>query len=315
MKKTLLISGTLLLLFLLSIYLFIPKAIRIKSQIHISASDANALKYISYSAGWDKWWPEKNSMEGTENKLEEFCDDSFCYQVLKTINSGADIKLKSKDLNSITALRYMPIGKDSMEVSLQTELRSGNSPIQRIFNYQKAGEITDNFDDVLHSMKAFFDNEKLVYGIDVKQDVVRHKTLLTIEKASSTYPDVNFVYKMVTDLTRNIRQYAGKETAAPMLNVYMPNQKNYMVTVAIPVSKEIPFTKPIFINTMVNGKLLVAEIKGGPQTIKNAMHAFDQYLKDKDLSSPAMPYEMMLTDRSIVRDTSKWVTQIYYPVY
>lgn len=88
-----------------------------------------------------------------------------------------------------------------------------------------------------------------------------------------------------------------------------------MVTVAIPINKEIPFTKPIFINTMVDGKLLVTEVKGGQQTIKNALFSFKNYVQDKQFTSPAMPYEMMITDRSAEKDTSKWVTKIYYPVF
>ena len=314
MKKILLISGSLLLLFLLSIYLFIPRIISIQSRIHISASDVNALKYISTSAGWGKWWPETNSIQ-KKNKMAEFCYQTFCYQIIKTSNSGADINLETEDINSTTLLRYMPIGRDSVEVSLQTELQSGNSPLKRVLNYQNALKINRNFKDILGSMKNFFNNEKLVYGLEVKQDVVKLKTLLSIEKTSAIYPDVNFVYGMVNDLRKNIRQYTAEETAVPMLNVYMLNKKNYMVTVAIPINKEIPFTKPIFINTMVDGKLLVTEVKGGQQTIKNALFSFKNYVQDKQFTSPAMPYEMMITDRSAEKDTSKWVTKIYYPVF
>ena len=315
MKKTLLIAGSLLLLFLLGIYLLIPGTISIQSQIHISASDVNSLKYISSTAGWGKWWPEKNSIQKKENKMAEFCYQTFCYQISKTINSGVDINLKTDDINSITLLRYTSIGRDSVQVSLQTKLQSGNSPLQRMLNYQKALKINRNFKDILGSMKNFFNNEKLVYGLEVKQDVVKYKTLLVVKKTTAAYPDEDFVYGMVTELRKNISQYAAKEKAAPMLNVYMLNKKNYLVIVAIPINKEIPPVKPIYINNMVDGKLLVAEVKGGSQTIKNAMDSFEQYLKDKDLSSPAMPYEMMITDRSAERDTSKWVTKIYYPVF
>jgi hypothetical protein len=38
------------------------------------------------------------------------------------------------------------------------------------------------------------------------------------------------------------------------------------------------------------------------------------YMKDFKLTSPAMPFELLVTNRANEPDTSKWVTKIYYPI-
>ena len=63
-----------------------------------------------------------------------------------------------------------------------------------------------------------------------------------------------------------------------------------------------------------NGNVLVTEIKGGTYTIKKSFDQLENYLTDAKRTSPAIPYEMMITDRSKETDTAKWVTRLYYPV-
>lgn len=301
-------------MFLVSIYTFIPATINIQRNIRFSSSDINSTKYISSSNGWKKWWPEKTFVQEKE-KNTELCYRSFCYRLVKMTNTNAEILVINKSVNSTSKLIYVPVGIDSIQVSWQTSLPSAYSPVKRIMNYKNALKISRDFDDILLHMKSFFDNEKLVYGLNIKREIVRHKLLLAKEKTSAKYPDINFVDDLVSVLRKTAKKNAATVMGPPMLSIYKPYKKNYVVTVAIPVNKEIPSTEGTFITKMVDGTLLVTEIKGGPNTIKNAFSSFHQYVKDKRLTPPAMPYEMMITDRSAVSDTSKWITQIYYPVF
>jgi hypothetical protein len=66
---------------------------------------------------------------------------------------------------------------------------------------------------------------------------------------------------------------------------------------------------------MIPGKILVTEVKGGNYTTGEALKQLDIYLDDNHLSSPAIPFESLVTDRSQETDTAKWVTKIYYPIY
>jgi hypothetical protein len=60
-------------------------------------------------------------------------------------------------------------------------------------------------------------------------------------------------------------------------------------------------------------RFLKTGVTGGPLTIKKAHEAIDEYMKDHILSQPAIPFEILVTDRSKETDTSKWKTTIFYP--
>lgn len=316
MRKALLISGSLIFFFLISIYLFIPETIIVEKKIRINASDVNSFKYLSSITGWEKWWPDQKAIQRkTNNKNTKFCYQTFCYELLKITNTGVSVQIEGENIKNNTQLSYIPISRDSVEVSWQSVFPGTYSPVKRFRNYQKAKKISENFTEILMQMQVFFKNEKQVFGIDIKRDLVKNKLFLAIEKTSAVYPDINFVYDLVAILRKNIRISAGTETGYPMLSIYKPYKKNYIVTVAIPIREKIPTMENIKITNMVDGKLLFIEVTGGPNTIKNAFSSFHTFIKDKRLTSPAMPYEMMITDRKTESDTSKWITQIYYPVF
>ncbi len=314
MRKTLLISGILILLFLAATYIFIPATITIQRSIRFRSSDINLTKYLRASTGWGRWWPGETPAQKRGDNTE-FCHQSFCYRMIKMTNTGAEIQVNNKNIKSNSQLIYTPVGRDSIEVSWQTGLPVSLSPVQRIINYQEALKISKNFDEILMQIKLFFDDEKLVYGLDIKDDIVRHKLMIAKETTSAKYPDVNFVYDIIADLRKNIKSYDAREMAPPMLSIFKPYKKDYAITVAIPIDKEIQVAQSTSISKMVDGRLLFTEVKGGPKTIENTLLSFHQYVKDKRLISPAMPYEMMITDRIAEHDTSKWITQIYYPVF
>src|SRR6266487_3596951 len=41
--------------------------------------------------------------------------------------------------------------------------------------------------------------------------------------------------------------------------------------------------------------------------------AIEKYMDDHFLSAPAIPFEILITDRNKEADTSKWETKIFYP--
>ena len=91
-------------------------------------------------------------------------------------------------------LIFSQISRDSIEVLWQTRLPGSFSPIQRFINYQEAVKISRNFDEILMQIKLFFDNEELVFGLNIKRDFVKNKLMMAKEKTSVKYPDINFIY-------------------------------------------------------------------------------------------------------------------------
>ena len=85
---------------------------------------------------------------------------------------------------------------------------------------------------------------------------------------------------------------------------------------AIPVDRELPLTKefaPKFL--LKRGNILETEVRGGPYKIETGLNELENYKNDYKFTSPASPYQLLVTDRLKEQDTAKWVTRLYYPVY
>ena len=66
---------------------------------------------------------------------------------------------------------------------------------------------------------------------------------------------------------------------------------------------------------MVPGNILVSEIKGGDYSAREALREMHQFMTDNNMSSPAIPFQSLVTNRMEEPDTLKWITKIYYPVF
>ena len=120
---------------------------------------------------------------------------------------------------------------------------------------------------------------------------------------------------MVDELRAYILQQGAKETGYPMLNVFTKDSINYLVKVALPVSKALPSSGTMSYRWMLpGGNILITEVKGGPEEIKRAYRQVELYISDFQRVAPAIPFESLVTDRRAEKDSTKWITRIYYPV-
>ncbi len=55
-------------------------------------------------------------------------------------------------------------------------------------------------------------------------------------------------------------------------------------------------------------------MKGGRSVSDSAMKKMELFASDHRLFNIALPFLSLITDRTKEKDSSKWVTKIYYPV-
>jgi hypothetical protein len=182
-------------------------------------------------------------------------------------------------------------------------------------NYFEKAEIEKQMDDVLLALKHFLQDERNTYGYKIYLNLVKDTVLLTHSETRNDIPGATEIYHIVNDLKQQAGNKGIKQTGFPMLNVTKTNGHEYQVTLALPISKTIPTEANTTINKMPKGaNLLVMDVRGGQNSINNALFQLNIYMKDHRLVSPAMPFQSLVTDRLAQKDTSKWITKIYYPI-
>jgi hypothetical protein len=120
---------------------------------------------------------------------------------------------------------------------------------------------------------------------------------------------------MINELKDYIKKKNGEQTNPPMMNVFPVSNTGFEVMIAIPTKWDLPQEGNFRLKKMVLGNILVGEVKGGISTVINAEKQLANYVFDHGKSSPAIPFQSLVTDRLLEPDSSKWITRLNYPVF
>jgi hypothetical protein len=312
MKKPFLFVFALLLVALISLYFIIPQNITTTNIIKIDANDVTVAKFLINKGKWAKWWPGQHIPADSSS----FTYNGVSYTIQQITNSGVDLLIKSGDTELISKLTYFAEDENLCAVSWVTQKQSSLNPFTRIAEFVKVKEQAKDLDKVLAHFKAFMNVDTNVYGIKVNVVKITQPLTLATGITTAAYPSTELVYSLAAKLSKEIAAQGGKETAPPMLNVNQLDAREYHVMVGIQTDKQLKAGNGIVVNNMVKGaNLLATEVKGGRGTIENAFVQLKTYQKDHRLISPAIPFEQLVTNRLAEKDTAKWVTKIYWPIF
>lgn len=315
MKKFSLFLLALICIAAIGIYFFIPADIRFSELAIMKANSQVAARVLSDKGKWMKWFPGE-SKSTTSNKTNKniFTFKNYEYTVGNSIMNTMQVSIGNSVKEVKTLITLVPITTDSVIVKWDGEINGGLNPISRIKSYNKAKEIENDMAMILKNLQSFLEKKENAYGFIITEERVADTILISKKYYSNTYPSTADIYYLISDLRKYISSEGAEETNPPMLNIAKEGS-NYRTMVAIPVNKILPGKNDFVFKRMISGKILVAEIKGGQYSASQALDQLNLYASDYKLSSPAIPFESLITNRSQEPDTTKWITKIYYPIY
>ena len=312
MRKILMIILLLLILCWIAVYVFIPANIKISNMATANTIPKNIADCLRDHEMWRKWWPASASSASNGN---EFMFGNYNYKLVEPLTDGADIQLSNAEKNFKTRVFIIPSAKDSSTIEWQTLLTAGFSPIKRVVHWFEAKDIKNNIQPVLNSLVNFAADTKNIYGFPIVRTTFTDTILAATKFSSNGYPTTEAIYDAIDRLKKKIKDEAANEKDFPMLNVRETDSNHYETMIAICVNKEIKNEGNIFVSRMVpmRDRFLRTEVTGGPMAIKTAHEAIKDYMEDRFLSAPAIPFEILVTDRRAQPDTTKWKTTIFHP--
>jgi effector-binding domain-containing protein len=312
MKKPVLIVFAIFLLAFISVYFIIPQKIKTSKAIEIDATDVNVSKFLVNKKAWSKWWP------GSRPNIDSFSFkfNNVDYMLLQSTNDEMRLDIKQKDIEQSSVVTYAATGDGICKVTWLAEKQSSLNPFKRIAECIKVKHTATDIEAILKAFKKFMETDTNVYGLKIKIEKVKYPIVLASTINTKDYPSPAVVYNLVNTLKKYAQSKGAVILDSAMLNIH-PNETNgYQAMVAIPVSKAIQPGVNMVINKLVKGgNLLEADIKGGKTTILNTFAQLKLYQKAHHLISPAMPYELLTTNRMAEKDTAKWLTKIYWPIF
>ncbi len=315
MKKWLLSVVGITSVVLIGIYLFIPHEIKISKIVFLKTNAAVANRFLMDGKNWPRWIsPDSVYASKTSPGSLSFKLQNYNYTVEGAMMNTSQVSISDDEKSISSLMSIIPVTEDSVAVEWKADINAGISPVSRIKARRTAKEIENSMNDILSKLKIFLDKKENAYGFDIVQQQVTDTILISTKHISNSYPSTDEIYSMINNLRKYISNEGAKETNPPMLNIANEGG-TYRTMVAIPVNKILPEKNDYAFKRMVPGKILVAEIKGGEYTARQALKQMDLYVSDHHLSSPAIPFESLITNRMQEPDTTKWITKIYYPIY
>jgi hypothetical protein len=290
---------------LLASYIFIPGKMKMEKTITVGAALPGVSRVLTNEANWRKWWPNKTPFiyNGVQYK-----PGGNAFNVINVnIYAGADT-IKSR-------MELVLLSSDSIMIIWNAEKQTSNNPFKRFSIYRDVKRTQENMTLLLGHIKSFLDKPENIYGFPIRKVMVVDSVLISTRRSFDHKPGEKDIDAMIQSLRKYIAEKNAIEKNRPMLNVMMIDSANYEVMTAIPVNKSLPDTKEFATKFMLkDGNILEVQIQGGPHTIASAFNELENYRADHQYTSPAIPYQLLITDRMKEPDTTKWITRWYYPV-
>jgi hypothetical protein len=314
MRKWFLLILLLLVIAAACLYFIIPGKITIEEKEGVLVNAKAFSRTILDEEKWKEWWPGDVLTRDSQH-FGRYAYKGNVYAVIEKKMSSMVLSIRN-DADSFTAeLFFVPVKPDSIRLTWQGQFFSPQQPAGRIQNFFEAKSIKEDMATILGRIKSFYSNDSNVYGLKIIRGRVTDSTLISTSLTTKSLPSVENIYGLVDQLQAFAQKNGAEQTGLPMLNISTADSISYLTKVALPVNKKLKDEGQIVYRWMLGGgNILVAEVKGGPHTIKKGFDIIEKYTEDHNRVSPAIPFQSMVTDRRREPDTSKWVTKIYWPV-
>lgn len=306
MKKILFIVLSVVVLAAIASFVFIPSDIKISSAAISPVNHMAAHRVLMNDKVWSDWWPreEKLSYNGSG------------FSITKKMLNSFELSLTQHGVTTSGVLQIIPIKNDTVRLVWSYTLQTDKNPINRFIKYKEATTLKKNLDFLLDTLSSYLGKNENIYGFEIKRAIVSDSVLISTRKLYNHYPDEFEIDLLIQKLRTYIKSNNAKEMNYPMLNVHQLDSTHYDVMVAIATGKKLKETKDFAPKALFKGgNLLETELTGGHNTIENSFSEFENYKLDYRLTSPAIPYQLLITDRVKERDTLLWKTKICYPIF
>ncbi len=309
MKKW--IAGVFLIIVIsvIAVYIFIPAKQSVTSQISINCVQTAAERILLSKGKLSSWWPGKVNSNNVHNYK------NFRYRFNRVLLNGINATVTNDNDSLVGMIQIIPTDGITTLLQWSSPVVFSNNPVTRLMQYNNLVEYKKNLDGLFADIKNHLEKQENIYGFRVERKTVTDTVMISLKQTFNHYPNTPEVYAMINSLKQFISLNKAEETSYPMLNVHSEDSTSFDVMVAVPTKTAVKATCQFLLKKMIAGNILVAEIKGGIYTVKEAERQMVNYANDYKKMSPAIPYQSLITNRQLQPDTTKWVTRLYYPIF
>jgi hypothetical protein len=310
MKKTGIIVVFFVLLLITSVYWLIPARIPVASSTLVNLPDVTLQRVLVDESDWSRWW-----YNAPEDTAKGYIQNGYQFTLTQKYYKAIQVAVKKEHTNIQARLNIVPFSVDSSGLEWKCELPAGIFPWERILSYYQARSIKQALDEISGKMKSFFSNTKNVYGLTIERNRLMDTLYVSNKKLFGSRPGQKEIYDLIHSIKTWVTAKGAPVTGNPIYNISQLDDTHFQLMAAVPTDRRLPETDGYAMKYMVKGSFMISEVVGGEATVSHAWKQMMQYFEDYRKTSMAMNFTMLVTDRTLQTDSSKWITKLYMPVF
>ncbi len=307
-----------------------PAKINIEKSTIIKASKEVIFEQINNPRNWEKWSPwfkidtamdvkyfgnKKGENSGIEWKSEDsrigcgrltLLDSKPCdtiYAEVETLNKGKG-----------TIYYLFKKAEGGVKVTFKYEMNLGNNPILRYIGLFIGKRLSKNYVNELDSLKKFTENLPLPYMYKIEEVQSKAFNYIGIREKVS-FKEIGLkMESIMNELMVFVKKNNLKMTNVPFSISYSVANDTIDFETAMPVEQCKAVSPKIHIGQMNECNAVVLDYYGPYNKIKKGYNSINNWIFDNKKKITGAPFEMYFTNPLIDKDSTKWLTKIYYPV-
>lgn len=329
LKKILLVLAGLILVLLL-VGFVLPGKLEVSKSVSINAPADAVFEEINDLKRWENWqyWNtlDTANMKITYGDKTSGTGASYSWDspILKTgtISLTESIPNKSVALsmdfggNPASGLYALDPDGDNTKLTLNFSNDTGMNPIGRWINVFMKGEIEKSFDYACKKIKDIAE-AKPKFTYTITEEILPAMSYVGLMHTMSPKDPVAInaqMAKMYGELETALKKSKVEITGYPFAMYPAFSEESMDMICALPVAADAKVPAKYKVETVAGGSAIKGIYKGDYNNLMALHMELEQYLQYKGLTMNGAPIEVYVTDPMLEKNTSNWITEIYYPI-
>lgn len=310
-KKLAIVLVALVIISFITLWATVPDQPQVAGKVFVKMPAAPLERGFLTIENWDSFFP------GDTLKNNSFKIDDRIYNIIGRNVSSIDLEAYdegSPEHKWIANIAVYHTSDSTFFMYQAKQARPTNNPFRKISSWFKMNAQDNQLNMICDAASNYFNSIEHIYGFKIIENKMADLTMLSTKMTTIDTPDVKSIYTLIGTLRDAIKDTDAEPIDSPMLNITRITEKELVTMVAIPISKDIPVHGNILLKKMIPGNKLETTVKGGELRLKSAYQAMRFYMEDQMKTAPAIPYQILMTNRLNTPD-SLWITKINFPIF
>ncbi|MCW5909460.1 MAG: SRPBCC family protein [Cyclobacteriaceae bacterium] len=327
-KKILLFLAGLIVVLLL-IGFVLPAKLEVSKSVSINAPAGAVFEEINDLKRWETWqyWNTLDpdmKITYSENTVGKGASYSWDGPKLGAGNLALDESIPGKSISikmdfggsPASGVYSLEPDGENTKLNLNFYNDAGMNPIDRWINVFMKGEIEKSFDYAGEKIKSIAEAKpKFTYEITEENlPAISYVGLMHTMSPQDPAAISAQMAKMYGELETMLKKAKVEVTGYPFALYPAYTEESMDMICALPVATDAKLPARYKVETTSSGSAIKGIYKGDYNDLMALHLELDQYLQYKGLTMNGAPMEVYVTDPMLEKDTSKWITEIYYPV-